>query len=219
MCVSICACSLQRQAGRYLPEFRELRKTADFFTMCQTPHLATELTLQPLRRYKGILDAVVIFSDILIVPQVGRRQAGGGVLERSRPTLSPRPLGDGPRGPHGPGQGPVLPRAAREPRGHGRAPLLRPRRRPAAALPLRRDHAHAPRGRRRPRRASRRRRRPAPSCRPPQPPPAAPAQVPVLGFCGAPWTLMGYMVEGGGSKTYEKAKGWLYKARGRRQRG
>lgn len=36
-------------------------------------------------------------------------------------------------------------------------------------------------------------------------------RVPLIGFCGAPWTLMAYMVEGGGSKTYEKAKGWLYK--------
>lgn len=36
-------------------------------------------------------------------------------------------------------------------------------------------------------------------------------RVPLIGFCGAPWTLMAYMVEGGGSRSYEKAKGWLYK--------
>jgi len=36
-------------------------------------------------------------------------------------------------------------------------------------------------------------------------------RVPLIGFCGAPWTLMAYMVEGGGSRNYEKAKGWLYK--------
>lgn len=36
-------------------------------------------------------------------------------------------------------------------------------------------------------------------------------RVPLIGFCGAPWTLMAYMVEGGGSKTFEKSKGWLYR--------
>ena len=56
-----------RQAGRYLPEFRDLRqKNQDFLKLCLNSDLASKITLQPLKRFD--LDAAIIFSDILIVP-------------------------------------------------------------------------------------------------------------------------------------------------------
>ncbi|KAI2516831.1 uroporphyrinogen decarboxylase [Homo sapiens] len=81
-----------RQAGRYLPEFRETRAAQDFFSTCRSPEACCELTLQPLRRFP--LDAAIIFSDILVVPQM----------------FSPPP-GTGHGGDHGTWQRTQLPRA------------------------------------------------------------------------------------------------------------
>ena len=58
---------IMRQAGRYLPEFREIRKNnPDFIKLCLNPKLSSEITLQPLKRFD--LDAAIIFSDILMIP-------------------------------------------------------------------------------------------------------------------------------------------------------
>lgn len=146
---------VMRQAGRYLPEFREFRLTHDFFEICRTPEFATEVTMQPLRRFK--YDGSIIFSDILVIPQ-----ALGMVVEMH------------------PGVGPVFPEPLETPADLERLTV------PNAvdrltyvgdAITLMRHRLNG--------------------------------RLPLIGFTGAPWTLMGYMIEGGGSKTMSKAKHWL----------
>lgn len=149
---------IMRQAGRYLPEFRELRKTHPFFEICESPDLACEVTLMPIRRFN--LDAAIIFSDILVIPQ-----ALGMTVEMTS---------EGPKFPH---------------------PLKTEERPLFTCLDANVDISkrlnyvyqaitvtrHALEG-----------------------------KCPLIGFSGAPWTLMCYMVEGGGSKTMSNAKKWLY---------
>ena len=77
---------LMRQAGRYLPEFREIRKkNTDFIKLCLNPELSKEITLQPIKRFG--FDAAVIFSDILMVPH------GIGQLVEFKKNFGPQ-LGD-----------------------------------------------------------------------------------------------------------------------------
>jgi uroporphyrinogen decarboxylase len=146
---------MMRQAGRYLPEYRAIRARADFLTMVRTPELAVEVTLQPVDRL-GV-DAAIIFSDILVVPQ-----AMGMALSVEE--------GTGPR-------------------------FHEPIRSERDALRLRDvDVAEDLRYMLDALRLARR---------------ALDGRVPLIGFAGAPWTLMSYMVEGSGSKTFARAKALL----------
>ncbi|GAA5843947.1 hypothetical protein JCM9279_003683 [Rhodotorula babjevae] len=153
---------IMRQAGRYLPEFQQVRRDHSFFTVCRTPALACEVTLQPIRRFKGLLDASIIFSDILVVPQ-----AMGLDVEM---------LG---------GVGPHFPSPLVDPQDAQRRILDRD---VDVFSELKYVYAAITETRHK-----------------------LEGQVPLIGFCAGPWTLFGYMVEGGGSRTWEKAKAWAYK--------
>lgn len=148
---------LMRQAGRYLPEYREIRaKVPAFLDLCRSPQFAAEVTLQPLRRFD--LDAAIVFSDILIVPfALGQKVE---FLEGEGPRLEPIRDGTG------------LSRLRRE----GSGTLLEP-----VYETIERVVAELPPG------------------------------VPLIGFCGAPWTVATYMVEGGGSKDQAAARLMAYR--------
>jgi uroporphyrinogen decarboxylase len=152
---------MMRQAGRYLPEFRSVRAEADFFRVCRTPELATEVTLQPLRRFP--LDAAIIFSDILVVPQA----MGLDVVMV-------------------PGKGPHFPAPLDSPAGLERVAGVG---KPPAVVQDSLGYVYD---------AVRMTRR------------VLDGRVPLIGFAGAPWTLVAYMIEGGGSKQFARSKSWLY---------
>ena len=143
---------LMRQAGRYLPEYRDLKTKYDFLTMVRTPELATEVTLQPLKRFP--LDAAIIFSDILVIPEaMGQgyhfRETGGIGMDYLLDT-------------------PEKIKALNSQDISARLDYVR------AALSMTRRElgdSHA-----------------------------------LLGFCGSPWTLATYMIEGGSSKDFSKIK-------------
>jgi len=149
---------VMRQAGRYLPEFRKLRESHEFFEICRSPSLATEITLQPIRRYTGLLDASIIFSDILVIPQA----MGMEVLMNPGPYF-PRPL--------------VTPEDVVNLR---------------SVVDVEKELGYVFQAITMTRKELK-------------------GEVPLIGFCGAPWTLFAYMIEGGGSKTFQKAKTWIFK--------
>ncbi len=147
---------MMRQAGRYLPDYIKLREKYDFFTRCQTPELATEITLQPIDQV-GV-DAAIIFSDILVIPQA----MGVEVLMEE-------------------GKGPSLPKTIKSQQDIdalitvGAEESLKY---VYDALALTKRELNG--------------------------------RVPLIGFAGAPWTILCYMVEGKGSKTWDKAKQFAY---------
>lgn len=147
---------IMRQAGRYLPEYREVRKKAgDFMTMAQNPEMVCEVTLQPLRRFP--LDAVIIFSDILTIPDA----MGLGLFFVA-------------------GEGPKFERPIQNLQDVENLPIL----------DVNTDLKYVMDGI-------------ALTSK------TLNEEVPLLGFCGSPWTLLTYMVEGGSSKTFSKAKAFL----------
>ncbi|KAF9919713.1 Uroporphyrinogen decarboxylase in heme biosynthesis, partial [Linnemannia zychae] len=139
--------------------FRKVREKHDFFEIVRTPELATQITLQPIDRYDGLLDAAIIFSDILVVPQ-----ALGLQVEML------------------PGKGPSFPHPLVTPKDMDRlktcVDVHKELKYVLDAITMTR---HTLQGR-----------------------------VPLIGFTGAPWTQMAYMVEGGGSKTFSKVKKWIF---------
>ena len=141
-----------RQAGRYLPEYLEVRaKAGSFLDLCYSPDLAAEVTLQPLRRFD--LDAAILFADILVVPQA----MGLGLTFAE-------------------GEGPVVEKIS----GPEGVRALR-RLDEAEEVRLVCETVKAVKS-------------------------LLPAGMPLLGFCGAPWTVASYVVGGGGEGGREVAR-------------
>jgi len=148
---------LMRQAGRYLPEYNTTRARAgNFLALAKNPDLATEVTLQPLARFP--LDAAIVFSDILTIPDA----MGLGLS-------------------FGEGEGPRLERPLREEREIRKLPVPDPQEHLGYVLETVRQVRAALNG-----------------------------KVPLIGFCGSPYTLACYMVEGGSSADFRTVKSMLY---------
>lgn len=147
---------LMRQAGRYLPEYRELRANYDFLELCKTPEAAATVSIQPYERF-GV-DGIVIFNDILVPC------AAMGMDLRFLE-----------------GEGPRLGAPIRGAAEFKKLRVIDPK----AAIPEVGETIETVRKR-------------------------IDDAVPVLGFCGSPWTLACYMIEGGGSKQFEHAKAMLW---------
>lgn len=150
-------------AGRYLPEYHEAKGNRDFFECCRTPEIASTLTLQPIERFAGLIDAAIIFSDILVIPQ-----AMGMDVEMVDK-----------KGPH-------FPNPLKSPDDGQYAQIMERKVDVAKELDYVYDAITLTRKKLR-------------------------GRVPLIGFCGAPWTLLCYMVEGGGTKIFKESKTWIYK--------
>lgn len=151
------------KAGRYLPEYHKAKGGHDFFECCRSPEIASTLTLQPIERYEGLVDAAIIFSDILVIPQ-----AMGMTVEMVEH-----------KGPH-------FPSPLKKPSDGQYAEILEKDVNVKKEL----DYVYKAITLTRQKLKGR---------------------VPLFGFCGAPWTLFCYMVEGGGSKLFVQVKTWIYK--------
>ncbi|KAG8527050.1 uncharacterized protein KY384_008479 [Bacidia gigantensis] len=154
---------VMRQAGRYLPEYHVAKGKHDFFECCRSPEIASTLTLQPIDRYAGLIDAAIIFSDILVIPQ-----AMGMTVEMVD------------------GKGPHFPNPLRNPKDGQYEKLV------AGEVDVGRELSYVYDAITLTRKK-------------------LDGRVPLFGFCGAPWTLLCYMVEGGGTKLFKESKTWLYK--------
>ena len=149
---------IMRQAGRYLPEYRAIRERYDFLTMCKSPEIAAEITIQPVDII-GV-DAAIIFSDILVIPE-----AMGMPLEMIE------------------GKGPVFPKPIRSWDDAKQLKELTPEKDLKYVLEA---VALTKKG--------------------------LDNRVPIIGFCGSPWTLLTYMVEGRSSKNFDNVKSLIYNA-------
>ena len=147
---------MMRQAGRYLPDYMKLKEKYSFFERCQTPELATEITIQPVEQV-GV-DAAIIFSDILVVPQ-----AMGMEVQMVE------------------GKGPFLPDPIKKVKDLDKLFIPDVEEKLGYVFDALRLTKKTLAGR-----------------------------VPLIGFAGAPWTLLCYMVQGKGSKTFDEAKAFCY---------
>ncbi|KAJ5656971.1 hypothetical protein N7507_008921 [Penicillium longicatenatum] len=154
---------VMRQAGRYLPEYHEAKGGRDFFECCRSPEIASTLTLQPIDRYDGLVDAAIIFSDILVIPQAMGMTVE--MIDKKGPHF-PEPL-------QSPDDGQYEKVMAKKVDVRAELDYV------YKAISLTRFKLKG--------------------------------RVPLIGFCGAPWTLLCYMVEGGGSKLFVQSKKWVYK--------
>jgi uroporphyrinogen decarboxylase len=152
-----------RQAGRYLPEYHEAKGNRDFFECCRTPEIAATITLQPIERFAGLIDAAIIFSDILVIPQAMGMEVL--MVDKKGPSF-PKPLSS-----PDDGQYEVVMKKDVD--------VKKELDYVYKAITLTRQRLDG--------------------------------RVPLIGFCGAPWTLFCYMVEGGGSKIFKEVKTWIYK--------